>query len=255
MNRLLGSRLVRHQSRVVRSLAGIMAAMGMLMVTPVAHAADPVLKPYVARYHVKYRGLSGGDIEFTLKQEDNGHYRFSSQLFPNFIGSLFASDEAHDVSDFELVGQTIRPLQFRSEDGTSKTEKDLSCDFDWDTHQAKGVFKDRPFTLALKDGVQDRLTVQLAASLALQAGREPGMLSMYDRDEVNAYRIMQQGKEHISVAAGEFDTVVLKSERDNSSRVTRYWYAGKLNFIPVRAERLTKGKVDIVMELKSYKAL
>lgn len=254
MSKLFGGVLVGDWIDI-RNLARAITAVALLMATPLVHAADPVLKSYVARYNVKYRGLSGGDIEFRLQQENNGHYRFSSQLFPNFIGSLFASDEAHDVSEFELVGQVIRPLQFRSEDGTSNTEKDLSCDFDWETRQAKGIFKNRPFMLMLKDGVQDRLTVQLAASLALQAGREPGTLSMYDRDEINTYHITQQSKEHINVAAGEFDTIVLQSTRDDSSRVTRYWYAGKLNFIPVRAERLTKGKVDIVMELKSYQSL
>jgi len=218
-------------------------------------AAEPTLKPYVARYNVKYHGLSGGDIEFTLRQNGDGHYTFGSQLFPNFIGGLFASDEAHDTSEFVLSGAVVRPLSFRSEDGTDGTEKDLSCDFDWETRQAKGIFRNHPFTLALTDGIQDRLTVQLTASLALQAGHDPGTISMYDRDEINTYHITRQGTEHITVKAGKFDTVLLKSESDSSSRVTRYWYAGKLNFIPVRAERLTKGKVDIVMELRSYKAL
>jgi hypothetical protein len=104
-------------------------------------------------------------------------------------------------------------------------------------------------------GVQDRLSIQLAASLALQAGREPGQLVMIEKDELQNYNITRVGNEHVKVAAGEYDVVVLKSERDGSSRTTRYWNAAKLNYIPVRAERSTKGTVDIVMELKSYKAL
>ncbi len=217
--------------------------------------ATPELNPYVARYNVKYKGMSGGDIEFTLRNEGNGLYRYSSQLLPNFLGSLFASDEAEDNTLVLFDGSSVKPLQFQSEDGSSKTDKDIRYKFDWSGNQAAGRYQNRDFTIAIMSGVQDRMSIQLAASLALQAGREPGKLIMLEKAELQEYHILRQGTEHVQVAAGEFDTTVLKSERTGSNRNTRYWYAGKLGFIPVRAERSSKGKVDIVMELKSYQRL
>ncbi len=213
------------------------------------------VKPYVARYHVKYRGMSGGDIEFTLKSLGNGRYAYSSHLLPNFLGSLFASEQAEDSSIVSIDNNGVRPLQFRSEDGTGKTEKDQRYDFDWSKQQVSGHYKNRDFVLDVPLGVQERLSIQLAATLALQAGREPGKLIMLERDELQEYHITHQGNEQVHVSAGSYDTLVLKSERTGSTRSTRYWYAAKLGYIPVRAERTTKGKVDIVMELKSYQAL
>ncbi|MGD9841987.1 MAG: DUF3108 domain-containing protein [Steroidobacteraceae bacterium] len=211
----------------------------------------PTLTPYTALYNVKYRGLSGGDIEFTLQRQGTDRYLFSSHLLPNFLGNFFSSDQAKDTSLMLVQGGNIKPLQFRSEDGSKKTEKDIRYDFDWSTNSVSGRYKDQDFTLMLPPGVQDRLSIQLMASLALQAGREPGKLHMLERNEVQEYTITKQGAERISTHAGEFDTVVLQSNRTDSDRSTRYWYAAKLGYIPVRAERTTKGKVDIVMELKS----
>lgn len=225
-----------------------------LFVTPLhAEQNGGGLRPYTARYQVSYRGLTGGELEFSLKRQSNGEYAYSSHVFPNFLGSLFASDQAEDSSIVALNGETVQPLQFRSEDGTRKGEKDIKLDFDWNKHTVSGRAKEKDFSLNLPAGAQDRLSIQLAATLALQAGRDPGKLVMVEGDEIKEYNITQENTEHVRVPAGEYDTVVLKSERVDSpsSRVTRYWYAPQLGYLPVRAERSSKGKVDIVMELKS----
>jgi hypothetical protein len=226
------------------------------LVTPVAYAQNPAtLTPYTARYNVKYRGLSGGDLEFTLKREGNGRYVYSSHVLPSFLGSFFISDQAEDNSVMQFDGNALKPVKFRSDDGTKDTVKDISYDFDWTKSSVSGHYKDQDFRLDLPANVQDRLSIQLAASLALQAGRDPGQLIMIEKDELQEYNISRTGTEHIRVEGGEYDAIVLTSERNGSSRSTRYWYAPKLGYIPVRAERSTKGKVDIVMELKSYRAL
>ncbi len=230
--------------------------LGALLVAQAVNAQSGVmLKPYTARYSVKYRGMSGGDIEFTLKNAGNGRYVFSSHLLPNFLGSLFTSDQAEDTSHLMFDGSSVKPLQFSSEDGSNDTSRDIRYTFDWNSNSVSGHYKDQDFNLQIPAGTQDRLTIQLAASLALQARREPGELLMLERDEVQEYTILRNGTAKVRTNSGEYDTVVLRSERKGSSRTTRYWYAAQLGYIPVRAERSTKGKVDIVMELKSYQAL
>jgi hypothetical protein len=239
----------------VRTANLFFAALVISLALPVARAQTAELKPYTARYNVKYRGLSGGDLEFTLKSDGNGRYTFTSHVLPNFLGGMFISDQAEDSSVMQMDGSILKPLKFRSDDGGKDTMKDISYDFDWSKSSVNGRYKNQDFQLTVPAGVQDRLSIQLAASLALQAGTEPGHLVMIEKDELQDYSITRVGNEHVRVAAGEYDVVVLKSERDGSSRTTRYWNAAKLNYIPVRAERSTKGTVDIVMELKSYKAL
>lgn len=238
-----------------RLRCGLLAASILFMSPVYAEQKNVGLRPYTARYQVSYRGLSGGDLEFSLQRQGNGQYEYSSHIFPNFLGGLFASDQAEDTSLIAVNGETIRPLKFRSEDGTRKTEKDIRLDFDWSKNAVSGHAKEMDFSFDVPAGVQDRLSIQLAASLALQAGRDPGKLSMVEGNELKEYNITQENTEHVRVPAGEYDTLVLKSERvdSSSSRVTRYWYAPQLGYLPVRAERSSKGKVDIVMELKSIK--
>jgi len=214
-----------------------------------------MLRPYTARYNVKFHGISGGDIEATLTSLGNGHYRFRSHLLPNFLGRLFTSDQAEDVSEFELSADgVIKPLHFRSEDGSNDTTKDIALDFDWQNNIVKGHAEGKNISMPLKAGTQDRLTIQLTASLALQAKRDIGVLNMQERNELQQFNITQQAAEVVHTDAGDFNTVVLLSERvGGSARSSRYWYARELGYIPVHAERTSKGKVDIVMQLKSVK--
>jgi len=214
-----------------------------------------MLRPYTARYNVKAHGISGGDIEATLTPLGNGHYRFRSHLLPNFLGRLFTSDQAEDVSEFELTAEgVIKPLHFRSEDGSKDTHDDIALDFDWASNTVKGHAEGKEISMAVPAGVQDRLTIQLTASLALQAKHDIGTLNMQERSELQQFKITQQGTEHVHNDAGDFNAVVLLSERvGGSSRSSRYWYAPELGYIPVHAERSSHGKVDIVMQLKSVK--
>lgn len=214
-----------------------------------------MLRPYTARYNVKFHGLSGGDIEATLTSLGNNRYRFRSHLLPNFLGSFFTSDQAEDVSEFEVTPEgLIRPLKFRSEDGSSKTKDDIALDFDWNTNTVKGRAEEKDISMPVPVGAQDRLTIQLTASLALQAKRDIGTLSMQERNELQQFKITQQNIEQVHTDVGDFNATILLSERlGGSSRSSRYWYASELGFIPVHAERSSHGKVDIVMQLKSVK--
>lgn len=235
-----------------RALSFICLLACTLVTAPVLAEQAAGLRPYTARYAVSYRGLEGGDIEFTLERLDNGHYRFRSQLFPSFLGSLFASDQAEDSSEFTLNDGRIQPLHFRSEDGTQNSKKDIRIDFDWGRGMASGRVGERDFELQVPPGAQERMSIQLAASLALQAGHEPGKLVMMEKDQVQEYTIKRTGSENVRMPAGEYEATVLTSQRTGSTRATRYWYAQQLNYLPVQAERTTKGKVDIVMQLKSF---
>lgn len=238
-----------------RLLGACLALASMNLATPSLAQDDTLILPYKARYQVTFRGLKGGDIEFVLERTNEGRYKFSSHLFPSFIGSLFASDQAEDSSEVEIDSRGVRPLHFTSDDGTSKTQKDIRQDFDWAQGKVTGRAENKDFELKLPDGAQDRLTIQLAASVALRSGRELGTLTLVEGDELKEYRISRQNSEKIRTPIGEYQTTILKSERTGSSRVTRYWYAPELGYVPARAERTSKGKVDIVMELKSFQFL
>jgi hypothetical protein len=90
--------------------------------------------------------LNGGDLEFTLKNDGNGRYVYRSQVLPNFLGSFFISDQAEDSSVVQFDGNAIKPLKFRSDDGSKDISKDIRYDFDWSTSAVNGRYRDQDFT-------------------------------------------------------------------------------------------------------------
>ena len=52
-------------------------------------------------------------------------------------------------------------------------------------------------------------------------------------------------------ALGKLDTGMYESTREGgSSRTSRFWMAPSLEFLPVRAEQIRKGRVETVMVLQ-----
>jgi len=76
----------------------------------------------------------------------------------------------------------------------------------------------------------------------LRAGREPGTISMIEKDRVKYYRYTFLRREKLKTAIGEIDTVVYRSARDGSDRETITWHAPTLGYVAVQAEQLIDGK-------------
>ena len=61
----------------------------------------------------------------------------------------------------------------------------------------------------------------------------------------------REGAARIHTALGELDTVIWSSSRPDSDRVTRMWYAPSLGYLPVRAEQMRSGKLQVRMLIRS----
>ena len=53
----------------------------------------------------------------------------------------------------------------------------------------------------------------------------------------------------LTTPLGQLETVVYRSDRPDSDRVTRLWLAPKLNYMPLQANRSRKGDVDLSMRI------
>jgi hypothetical protein len=145
----------------------------------------------------------------------------------------------------------VRPLKFRGDDGSDGTARDVRLDFDWREARVTGVAEDEKVDLALRPGMQDPLSVQIALMIELAAGRTPAEYWIVDKSRIKDYEYRAEGRALLRTAAGELDTVIWSSRRPGSDRVTRVWYAPSRGYAPVRAERLRGGSVEISMTLRS----
>jgi len=100
--------------------------------------------------------------------------------------------------------------------------------------------------------LQDAASIQALVTARLQAGQEPGLIAMIEKDKIKRYRYTLLRNERLKTAIGELDTVVYRSARDGSTRETISWYAPSLGNALVRAEQLRDGDRTFHMYIRRY---
>ena len=209
-------------------------------------------RPFTATYAVTYRGLGAGTITFTFAQDAaSGRYHFETRPDPSALARLFVSRRAIERSVMEIDSQGVRPLHWTLDDGTAGKKDDGELRFDWIARRVSGEVETEPVDLPIEAGLQDRSSLQIAVSTALLRGREPGTIPLVDDNRIKHYTYALKGPERRPTKLGTLDTLMYESSRPGSSRVSRLWLAPELDFLPVRAEQIRKGRTETVMELIS----
>jgi hypothetical protein len=210
------------------------------------------VKPFVGTYSVVYRGIRAGTIDFVLRQA-NGRYVYESIAHPRGLARIVVSDNVREASEFVVTNGVIMPHYYELDDGTKDTDEDTRLTFDWNARRARGTHEDKPIEIPLSEGVQDRMSAQIAVMQMLAAGKQPDKLAFIDRDALKEYSYVRVREEKLRTALGEIDTIVFSSARVGSNRISRLWYAPSLGYAPVRGEQERKGKIETVFEIVSIK--
>lgn len=220
--------------------------------TPANTVSGPstVLQPFTATYAVSFRGIEAGTLRMTLRHDAaSDHYIFETSANPSALARLFISRDATERSVLERTPDGVRPLSWEADDGKSGAKGDGKLQFNWQTNTVTGSFEGKPVSLPLTPGVMDRQSIQLGAMAALLDGREPGTIAMINGDSIRHYTYTRGKTATMDTKLGKLDTIVYESTRPNSNRVSRVWHAPSLEYVPVRAEQVRKGKVETVMTL------
>ncbi|MGH8209706.1 MAG: DUF3108 domain-containing protein, partial [Steroidobacteraceae bacterium] len=101
--------------------------------------------------------------------------------------------------------------------------------------------------------IQDDLSVQIALMVELLRGHTPEKFSLLSGNTVREYRYSREGEETLTTPLGTIRTLVYRSEKQNSPRVTRFWCAPSLGYIPLRVEQKRKDEVEWTMQVRSVK--
>jgi hypothetical protein len=152
-----------------------------------------------------------------------------------------------------VVGSEVQPLSYQADDGTSSTRQDADVTFDWEHDRASGVYDDVKVDMPLQKGIQDDLSIQIALMAGLLAGHVPESLQLIDKNTVREYRYSREAQETIATALGKMETVIFKSQKAGSPRVTRFWVAPARGYIPMRVEQKKGDEVQWTMEIRSLK--
>jgi len=216
-----------------------------------AHAEAAVPRPFSATYAVTYRGIGAGTITFDFARDDaTGRYIYETHASPTALARLFVSKAAMERSVMEIDDAGTRPIDWRLDDGKSGKDDDGELRFDWSRNVVTGVVEGETVELATEPNIQDRSSISIAVTTALLRGVEPGTIPLVDDNRIKRYVYTKKETATVDSALGKIDTVIYESTREGSNRTSRFWMAPSLEFLPVRAEQIRKGKVETVMTLQ-----
>jgi len=217
-----------------------------------AHGEAAVPKPFSATYAVSYRGIGAGTITFTFSHDAaTGRYTYETHPSPGVLASLFVSSRAVERSVMQIDDRGTQPIEWQLDDGTSNKAKDGELHFDWSRNTVTGTVEGQQVNLTAEPGTQDRSSIQIAVTTALLRGVEPGTIALIDDNKIKRYVYTKKEQAPMDSPLGKVDTVLYESTREGgSSRTSRFWMAPSLEYLPVRAEQVRKGKVETVMVLQ-----
>ena len=207
------------------------------------------LRPYTATYNGIWRGMTVAVS--TLKLEQTGDtWTFSSRSEPRGIGKLASGVfPPLQVSVVRVTDQGVLPQSFKSTGGDPG--KSIELTYDWQAHRVTGTYEGTKVDLPLTPQVQDDGSVQLHLMVELLAGRTPASVQLIDKDGVREYEITSDGEATIKTPLGDAHTVVFKSQKKYSPRITRFWCAPDNGFIPLRVQQKRGDDVQWTLEIQS----
>lgn len=215
------------------------------------HARADELKPFEASYTWSWHGLTVAESRVKLEHQGDT-WVYGSKSSPRGIGRMF-SERPVQKSILRVTDKGVQPLSYAADDGTSSTKRDANVQFDWEHGRATGVYEDVKVDMPIQPGIQDDLSVQVALVVELLAGRVPEHFQLIDQNTVREYHYTREGEESLSTPLGKIDTIVYRSQKTGSPRVTRFWCAPSRGYIPMRVEQKKGDDVQWTMEVQSVK--
>ncbi|HTB68918.1 MAG TPA: DUF3108 domain-containing protein [Steroidobacteraceae bacterium] len=212
---------------------------------------QPPPAPFVATYQVAWRGITAGDSTLTLAAaaQTPGTFTYSSNIKAHGIFRLVFPDALIQSSTFTLADGHIVPLHYQELGQARDHRDDVDLTFDPATGRVHGTSETHAVDEPLDTGIQDPMSVQIELMRQLQAGLAPTQFKLFDKDQAKEYFYTREGNEVLTTPLGSLDTVVYRSDRPGSDRVTRLWLAPKLNYLPLQAARSRNGSVDLSMRI------
>jgi len=228
------------------------AAVAFLAIALPAHVqADTTgVTPYKATYQ---GSVSMGTLacQMTLERNADGSYTFQSVSHAIGFAALFFKDVITETSHFELVDGRPRSLRYDYTRTGGKHDKSETIQFDWSKNTANTVENGQSKTTPLTPGVTDRFLIQLVLSLDAASGKLQDEYKVLDHRDITRFTPSKPQDKSLNVPAGSFDTLLVERQDKGHRRVTDFWFAPALHYLPVQIQQREPGEDTYTLSLTS----
>ena len=229
-----------------RWVAAIAASLACL---PAMASADGLM-PFKANYE---GSVSIGSLvcEMTLTRDADGSYTLQSSSHAVGLAALFARDVITETSRFEVVDDRPRPLEYRYSRSGGKREKSETIQFDWNKGTARTEENGQEKLTPITPGVTDRFLLQLVLGMDAASGKLQDEYRVLDHRDITSFAPPKPESKDIHVPAGNYATLLVERQDKGSKRVTDFWLAPKIYYLPVQMEQREPGENTYTLVLSS----
>jgi len=228
----------------------VLAVLICFMISTAAPAAG-VPGNFQAVYQLRINSFTIGEARVELAAQSDGRYLYSSRTHSTGLTRVFRNDKVSESSLFNPHNQHLRPLEYRFDHTGSKKERHAYLKFDWNKREVTNTVEGHTWAMDIPEGALDKLIVQLAVMMDLDAGKQELVYAIADGGKLKEYKFAIVGKEKLRVPAGEYETVKLERLRKDNDRTTYLWCAPSLGYLPVRIKQIeNEDGVTYLSELK-----
>ena len=218
-----------------------------MLIPPIPPSPPPA--PFVATFQVAWHGITAGDSTLALVAAAPGTFTYSSNIKAHGLFRLVFPDALLQSSTFTLADGHVVPLTYKESGLAHDHSDEVELTFDQASGRVHGTSEKHAVDQPLDAGVQDPMSVQIELMRQLQAGLVPTQFKLFDKDQAKEYFYARERTEVLKTPLGDIDTVVYRSDRPGSDRVTRLWLAPKFDYLPLQANRSRNGSVDLSMRI------
>jgi hypothetical protein len=202
------------------------------------------LQPFTATYKFNIDNRLDGTATRTLqKNGDSWHY--------NFVASAPLAS-ATETSDFRFDGSTVTPLSWNQVRKIFFVGKQFHVDYDWKTNMAKASRGDDTTEYALKPLTLDDLNLEIQIRRDL---KDTGKLRDYwmgSPKDISPLQFEVVGEEVLDTPLGKLHTVKIKRLNQGPKRITLFWLAKELDYLPAKMQQNDNGPV-YTLDITTYK--
>ena len=209
-----------------------------------AALAEPpqLLQPFTANYILLKHNTAIANIEYSLTRQGT-KWRYQANAEAKGLAALFVSDTVEEWVLFELVDGCIKPEQYYYQRSSSKAKynRTLEMQFDWHENTVTVNSNDGQQSLHIAADSLDPLSLQLAISLDLTHNAIKDQYHTQDGAESKQIVFNSRQQETVNAAKQQYSATKLAYQ--HGSRETVAWYAAAVGYMPVKLQRLRKGKL------------
>lgn len=204
------------------------------------------LQPYQADYVFNIDNRFNGESSRTLKKDGQDWvYTFRARI------PVVAN--ATEVSRFRLdTNNNVQSIAHSLSYKILVHSKTNSLKFDLNKLQVTGNKNGKPVNYTVQPDVLDELNLEFQVREDVKRGKLPPKYWLANDKGQDSVSFVQEGQARIKVPAGTYDTVKIRRVHKDPKRVTTFWLAPQLDYLPIKVTQNDDGTV-YDFNLRSYR--